>query len=519
MDFTECYQDTCSAVGLAARAGDARRVQRLLKRGYSADVKDNRGWNPLHEAAASGSTECVRLLTTSNSMDSCDYVNSLTHNSETPLYFAAKNGHVRSVKLLLKVAADVNLKTHDLSCPLFAAVDGGHQETVKVLIRHGAEVNGQRSVSGWSCLHQAVYRGHADIVRMLAGVSSLEAVDDYSITPLFLAAQYGHSQCVEMLAGAGANVNCQATDLATPLLIAAQEGHLACVEALLAHGANPNLYCNRDQWQLPIHAAAQFSHVRVLERLLEVTERECECSKGKVSPLYQAVLSERPASLAPLLRAGYNPDAQPCFGYTCPLELAMESSYTQSDEGVEIVRLFLGAGASISDQAHSLALRSFQLLQLVLSCRGLPPSGPERAALAGLALAEVDSASCWLPLLLRAGMEPALLLHPGLFEEAGEEVLSFFLEFVNWRDLPQEIQNILSRRQAVSSVTTMKPLEGIPPLAHLCRLQLRACVGSQRLAERSYVQRLPLPSLLHDYVQFSDVFRKHCNSIGILSVS
>ena len=63
---------------------------------------------------------------------------------------------------------------------------------------------------------------------------------------------------------------------------------------------------------------------RVLERLLEVTERECECSKGKVSPLYQAVLSERPASLAPLLRAGYNPDAQPCFGYTCPLELAME---------------------------------------------------------------------------------------------------------------------------------------------------------------------------------------------------
>ena len=46
-------------------------------------------------------------------------------------------------------------------------------------------------------------QGHADIVRMLAGVSSLEAVDDYSITPLFLAAQYGHSQCVEMLAGAG----------------------------------------------------------------------------------------------------------------------------------------------------------------------------------------------------------------------------------------------------------------------------------------------------------------------------
>ncbi|KAL2102253.1 hypothetical protein ACEWY4_001421 [Coilia grayii] len=449
-------------------------------------------------------------------MESCDYVNSLTHNSETPLYFAAKNGHVRSVRLLLKESADANLKTLDLACPLFAAVEGGHQEVVKVLLRRGAEANGQRNVSGWSCLHQAAYRGHAGIVRLLAGVSSLEPLDDYNITPLFLTAQYGHSKCLEILAEAGANVNCQATDLATPLLIAAQEGHLACVEALLRHGANPNLYCNQDQWQLPIHAAAEFSHTRVLERLLEVTERECERSEGKVSPLYQAVLSERASTLTPLLNAGYNPDAQPCFGYACPLELAIEGSYRCSDEGVEIVRLLLEAGARVSDKAYSLALRCPQLLQLVLQCRGLPTEKPARQSLAQLAVAEVDRAHCWLPLLLRAGIEPTLLLHSSLFEEAVEEVLSFFLEFLNWSCLPQEIQNILSRRQDVSSETTMKPLEGIPPLAHLCRLQLRECVGSLRLADRSYVQRLPLPPLLHHYVQFSDIYTKHCNSAGTL---
>lgn len=64
----------------------------------------------------------------------------------------------------------------------------------------------------------------------------------------------------------------------------------------------------------------------------------------------------------------------------------------------------------------------------------------------------------------------------------------------------------------------LSPAEGIPPLAHLCRLQLRASVGSPRLADRSYVQRLPLPSLLHDYVQFKDVFAKHCNPLCLLSV-
>jgi len=62
MDFTECYGDTCSAVALAAREGNGRRVQKLIHRGFAVDVKDNRGWNALHEAAAAGSAECVRLL-------------------------------------------------------------------------------------------------------------------------------------------------------------------------------------------------------------------------------------------------------------------------------------------------------------------------------------------------------------------------------------------------------------------------------------------------------------------------
>lgn len=62
MDFTECYGDTCSAVALAAREGKGRRVQKLIQRGFAVDVKDNRGWNALHEAAAAGSAECVRLL-------------------------------------------------------------------------------------------------------------------------------------------------------------------------------------------------------------------------------------------------------------------------------------------------------------------------------------------------------------------------------------------------------------------------------------------------------------------------
>lgn len=62
MDFTEAYDDTCSTVGLAARKGDVKILRKLLKKGCSIDVADNRGWMPIHEAAYHNSIECLRVL-------------------------------------------------------------------------------------------------------------------------------------------------------------------------------------------------------------------------------------------------------------------------------------------------------------------------------------------------------------------------------------------------------------------------------------------------------------------------
>ncbi|KAI4897189.1 hypothetical protein NFI96_014894 [Prochilodus magdalenae] len=512
MNFTECYEDTCSAVALAARQGDGRRVQKLLRRGYSVDVKDNRGWNSLHEAAASGSAQCVRLLL-SAAAGSEDYVNSLTHNSETPLYFAAKNGHIRAANQLIKAGADINKMSNDLSCPLFAAVDGGHKDVVELLVSKGAEVNGTHSTSGWSCLHQAVYKGHTEIVKFLVSTCSLEALDDYGITPLFVAAQYGRHECLEVLANAGANVNCQAKDLATPLFIAAQEGHLSCVELLLTHKADPNLYCNEDQWQLPIHAAAQFCRLSILEKLISVTGRDCDQGEGKVSPMYLAVLSGQADSLRPLLRAGYSPNAQSCrqFGYCCPLDMALwYTSWNLGSEchqSREIAQMLLAAGAHVTMQTYVFALQGHvpEHLPLILEHAGLPKEH-RLGELVQAALKEVPSAPFWLPLLLKAGLDPILLLQQKMLEEAETRVLNFLLEFINWKTVPSTVLQILSRRRTEGTWTPQKHFESVPALTHLCRLAVRAAVGSDALSKSSFVEQLPVPTLLQDYLQFSDIF-------------
>ncbi|XP_025915691.1 ankyrin repeat and SOCS box protein 3-like, partial [Apteryx rowi] len=141
------------------------------------------------------------------------------------------------------------------------ATEKGHSCTVKLLLQHGANINGHHSWSGWNSLHQASFQGYTEIIKILLEQgANKECEDDFGITPLFVAAQYGKLESLRILVSYGANINCQAKDRATPLLIAVQEGHAKCVELLLSEGADPNLYCNEEEWQLPIHAAAEMGH-------------------------------------------------------------------------------------------------------------------------------------------------------------------------------------------------------------------------------------------------------------------
>ncbi|XP_027720872.1 ankyrin repeat and SOCS box protein 3 isoform X3 [Vombatus ursinus] len=260
MDFTEAYSDTCSAVGLAAREGNVKTLRKLLKKGCSVDVADNRGWMPIHEAAYHNSVECLRLLIRSDSSER--YVKMKTFEGSCALHLSASRGFLMITKILLEAGADANETTLEETTPLFLAVENGHVDVVKLLLRHGADVNGSHSMCGWNALHQAAFQEYTELIKLLLKKgANKECQDDFGITPLFVAAQYGKLESLNVLISSGANVNCQAMDKATPLFIAAQEGHINCVELLLSKGADPNLYCNEDKWQLPIHAAAQMGHI------------------------------------------------------------------------------------------------------------------------------------------------------------------------------------------------------------------------------------------------------------------
>ncbi|KAF1545377.1 Ankyrin repeat and SOCS box protein 3, partial [Eudyptula minor] len=504
MDFTEAYSDRCSAVGLAAREGNVKMLRRLIKQGYSLDVPDNRGWVPIHEAAAHNSSECLRLLLGAAPSD--DYINSKTFEGMCALHLSARHGSLESVRVLLEAGADPNEVTTEATTALFLAVENGRADVVKFLLQHGANVKGPHSWSGWNSLHQASFQGCTEIMKILLEKgASKECKDDFGITPLFVAAQYGKLESLRLLVSHGADVNCQAKDRATPLLIAAQEGHAECVELLLSKGADPNRYCNEDNWQLPIHAAAEMGHKKILELLIPITDRICDKGRGKVSPVYSAVYGGNKECLEMLLKEGYSPDAQECLNFDCRSPMCM----VFQKEFFYFIDIFLKYGIALLgiNLGYCLFHEKFTLFRRFLKLGCSLPSGDQLSEFISYTIKAHEEYKEWLPYLLLAGFDPVNLMRRFWIFSVSENALNFILEFTNWKRLPPAVEQDLSDYKEKFTWTPKSHFAFIPSLSHLCRLEIRSILTSERLRSGRFIRELPLPACLQDYLLYLDVLR------------
>ncbi|XP_052503459.1 ankyrin repeat and SOCS box protein 3 isoform X1 [Budorcas taxicolor] len=506
MDFTEAYADTCSTVGLAAREGNVKVLRKLLKKGRSIDVADNRGWMPIHEAAYHNSVECLRMLIRADSSE--NYIKTKTFEGFYALHLAASQGHWKIIQILLEAGADPNATTLEETTPLFLAVENGQIDVLRLLLRYGANVNGSHSMCGWNALHQATFQENAEIIKLLLKKgANKECQDDFGITPLFVAAQYGKLESLSILISSGANVNCQALDKATPLFIAAQEGHTECVELLLSSGADPDLYCNEDNWQLPIHAAAQMGHTKILDLLIPLTNQVCDTGPNKVSPVYSAVFGGHEECLEMLLQSGYSPDAQMClvFGFSSPLCMAFQKDC----DFFGIVNILLKYGAQLNELhlAYCLKYERFSVFRYFL--KKCCPSTPwdHMSEFINHAVKAQTNYKEWLPSLLLAGFDPLNLLCSSWIDSVSDDILIFTLEFTNWRRLPPAVEKMLSARASNSSWALQQRIASVPSLTHLCRLEIWSRLKLEHLQSDGFIRQLPLPRILHDYLLYAEVLR------------
>ena len=122
------------------------------------------------------------------------------------LFKAATCGHESLVRMLLENGVDVNMAPKQKSTPLFGAATLGHASVVQMLLSNGADVNKMAPVE-LSKSRESDPSIHFHRSYTLTPTGYMYWCDKEKSTPLFGAVSNGHAAVVQMLIGAGADMN------------------------------------------------------------------------------------------------------------------------------------------------------------------------------------------------------------------------------------------------------------------------------------------------------------------------
>jgi ankyrin repeat protein len=365
-----------TALMVVARTGNTAAAQLLLKAGAKVDARESwGGQTALIWAAAQDQPGMIRLLADNGAaVDARSVVRDwgrrvtaeerpkdMNRGGMSALMFAARDGHIESVRTLLELGADPDFNDPDGSTPLIVALMNGHWDTAKLLIESGADAN-LWDWWGQSPLYMAVdmntlpagarielptmdFATGLDLIKLLLAkganpnvqlklrppyrmVSQDRLADpaiDYGATPLLRAAKAADIPAMQALLAAGALVDLPNIYGHTPLIVAAgatrgratptrggnytEDQAIEAVKLLLAAGAdvNAHAYSTAD----PRNGAVRCTGYVVIE----------DCYKGETA-MHGAALHGWLKLAKVLADAGADLDARDADGKT-PLDYAM----------------------------------------------------------------------------------------------------------------------------------------------------------------------------------------------------
>jgi ankyrin repeat protein len=166
----------------AAKNGNKKTIEALLRQDVPVDTKDNHGDTPLMLAAERGRKYACELLLTHKAQ-----ANAKNYAGFTPLMCATLNGRNDVCKLLLTHKAHVDTKNHDFT-PLMWAAMNGPKDVCKLLLTHNAHA-GAKNNFGNTPLMFAAWNGHEDVCKLLLTQNAhVDARNSSGATPLIWAA-------------------------------------------------------------------------------------------------------------------------------------------------------------------------------------------------------------------------------------------------------------------------------------------------------------------------------------------
>jgi len=277
------------------------------------------GLSPLHIACLNGNYNIVKKLIelgdnieSSVSIDRSDGLNQMhtedsllgkadVVNSEYIHYFESDSGftplHLANVFYPVLVGKKYTEKSQ--------SDDFIRRDIIKLLVESGADVQRKTLQHHLQPLHLASMYGFDQCIRQLAEYGAdIDALDNKSRSPIFLAVKYGHTNTVQSLIDLKANINIRHQGGGFSLLhLASELSHLDVIKVLVKHGADINLKMKYDECT-PLMIACKKGDLEMAKLLLElgadVNQRD---NKGR-SPLHIACEKDYPELVKLLIGEG-----------------------------------------------------------------------------------------------------------------------------------------------------------------------------------------------------------------------
>ncbi|XP_050311925.1 transient receptor potential cation channel subfamily A member 1 isoform X2 [Anthonomus grandis grandis] len=186
---------------LAALRGGWKTVHTLIRLGADINIKDINKRNVLHLVVMNGG-QLEQFASEAKSKESLlQLLNEKDLTGCSPLHYASREGHIKSLENLIRLGACINLKNNNNESPLHFAARYGRYNTVKQLLdsEKGNFIINESDGEGMTPLHIASQQGHTKVVQLLLNRGALLHRDHNGRNPLHLAAMNGYTQTIELL--------------------------------------------------------------------------------------------------------------------------------------------------------------------------------------------------------------------------------------------------------------------------------------------------------------------------------